>query len=73
MNESVRQPAQRGQILYLRAVLRLRLEPDARLRPAVKIPANGPRSELRGPTMIRIYNDGGNVIQTHEHKGDFKE
>jgi hypothetical protein len=24
-------------------------------------------------TVIRIYDDAGNVIQTHEHKGDFKE
>ena len=23
--------------------------------------------------MIRVYGDAGNVIQTHEHKGDFKE
>src|SRR4030095_12094401 len=25
-------------------------------------------------TMIRaVYNDAGNAIETHEHKGDFKE
>jgi hypothetical protein len=23
--------------------------------------------------VIRVYNESGNVIQTHEHKGDFKE
>jgi hypothetical protein len=23
--------------------------------------------------MIRLYDGGGNVIETHEHKGDFKE
>jgi hypothetical protein len=23
--------------------------------------------------VIRIYNDAGNLIQTHEHKGDFKQ
>ena len=23
--------------------------------------------------QIRIYNDAGNVIETHEHKGDFNE
>jgi hypothetical protein len=23
--------------------------------------------------VIRVYDDGGNVIQTHEHKGDFTE
>jgi len=23
--------------------------------------------------VIRVYDAAGNVIQTHEHKGDFKE
>jgi hypothetical protein len=23
--------------------------------------------------VIRIYNEAGNVIEMHEHKGDFKE
>jgi hypothetical protein len=23
--------------------------------------------------VIRVYDDAGNVIQTHKHKGDFKE
>ena len=23
--------------------------------------------------VIRVYNDTGNVIETHEHAGDFKE
>jgi len=23
--------------------------------------------------VIRAYDDAGNVIETHEHKGDFKE
>jgi len=23
--------------------------------------------------VIRVYNDAGNVIKTHEHLGDFKE
>jgi hypothetical protein len=23
--------------------------------------------------VIRVYNETGNVIETHEHKGDFKE
>jgi hypothetical protein len=22
--------------------------------------------------VIRVYDDGGNVIETHEHAGDFK-
>jgi hypothetical protein len=24
-------------------------------------------------TLIRVYDEAGNVIQTHEHAGDFKE
>ena len=23
--------------------------------------------------VIRVYHDAGNVIETHEHKGEFKE
>jgi hypothetical protein len=23
--------------------------------------------------MIRVYDEAGNVIETHEHKGEFKE
>jgi hypothetical protein len=23
--------------------------------------------------VIRVYDEGGNVIETHEHAGDFKE
>jgi len=23
--------------------------------------------------MIQVYDDAGNAIETHEHKGDFKE
>jgi hypothetical protein len=23
--------------------------------------------------VIRVYDDAGNVIETHEHRGDFKE
>jgi hypothetical protein len=23
--------------------------------------------------FIRVYDDAGNVIESHEHKGDFKE
>jgi hypothetical protein len=22
--------------------------------------------------VIRVYDDGGNLIETHDHKGDFK-
>ena len=30
------------------------------------------RSRSHG-AVIRVYDDAGNVIETHEHKGDFKE
>jgi hypothetical protein len=23
--------------------------------------------------VVRVYDDGGNVIEAHEHKGDFKQ
>jgi hypothetical protein len=23
--------------------------------------------------VIRVYDEAGNIIETHEHKGDFKE
>ena len=23
--------------------------------------------------VIRVYNEAGNVLETHQHKGDFKE
>ena len=25
------------------------------------------------PAVIRVYDEAGNVIETHEHAGDFKE
>jgi len=28
---------------------------------------------LRRDAPIGVYDDAGNVIETHEHKGDFKE
>jgi len=32
------------------------------------------RTASRSPdAVIRVYDDAGNVIETHEHKGDFKE
>jgi hypothetical protein len=27
----------------------------------------------RACVVIRVYDDAGNVIETHEHKGDFRE
>ena len=29
--------------------------------------------DLSHDAVIRVYDAGGNVIETHEHKGDFKE
>jgi hypothetical protein len=33
---------------------------------------NPPGDETNSP-VIRVYDESGNVIETHEHKGDFKE
>ena len=30
-------------------------------------------AEIVSDALIRVYDDAGNVIETHEHKGDFKE
>ena len=30
-------------------------------------------SSLSHHAVIRVYDDAGNVIETHEHKGDFKD
>ena len=30
-------------------------------------------SAARIDAVIRVYDDAGNVIETHEHAGDFKE
>jgi len=33
-------------------------------------------AKFRSPShdaAIRVYDEAGNVIETHEHKGDFKE
>jgi hypothetical protein len=27
----------------------------------------------RAPALIRVYDEAGNVIETHEHTGEFKE
>jgi hypothetical protein len=29
--------------------------------------------DLISYAVIRVYDDAGNVIETHEHAGDFKE
>jgi hypothetical protein len=28
---------------------------------------------MKRDAVIRVYDDAGNVIETHEHKGDFKD
>jgi hypothetical protein len=30
-------------------------------------------TEAAEDTVIRVYDEAGNVIETHEHNGDFKE
>jgi hypothetical protein len=31
------------------------------------------RSSRSNDTVIRVYDEAGNVIETHKHKGDFKK
>jgi hypothetical protein len=33
---------------------------------------NSPGDETNSP-LIRVYDEAGDVIETHEHKGEFKE
>jgi hypothetical protein len=41
---------------------------------ALHLGRNVPLSAGRShDAVIRVYDDAGNVIETHEHKGDFKE
>jgi hypothetical protein len=43
---------------------------DKSLLPIPETPSAFIRSH---DAVIRVYDDAGNVIETHEHKGDFKE
>jgi hypothetical protein len=56
--------------------------PGSHSRPDVRLPSWTPVSNAIGyaehrsrshPAEIRVYDDAGNVIETHEHAGDFKE
>ena len=44
-------------------------EPNA-VRNAIGYAMHSSRSH---DAVIRFYDEAGNVIETHEHKGDFKE
>jgi len=44
-------------------------EPNA-ISNAIEYAKNRSRSH---DAVIRVYDDAGDVIETHEHKGDFKE
>jgi len=46
--------------------------PQARLQPADAI-GYAMDSSRSHDAVIRVYDDPGNGIETHEHKGDFKE
>ena len=39
----------------------------------VRLPVAGIDRSRSHDAVIRVYDDAGNVIETHEHKGDFKE
>ena len=46
------------------------------MHPASRIQSETLRRDSFGcspDAVIRVYDDAGNVIETHEHKGDFKE
>ena len=51
--------ALRGRLLHKRGQLFTRTHDDTLSVAAMRV--------------IRVYDDSGNVIETHEHKGDFKE
>ena len=40
---------------------------------ADNLPSTNPVFQLPHDAVIRVYDGAGNVIETHEHKGDFKE
>jgi hypothetical protein len=44
----------------------------AHTRKNAKFPVSGPRTTTTGVADC-IYDEAGNVIETHEHAGDFKE
>jgi hypothetical protein len=44
-------------------------DPDA-ISSAISYAMHGSRSH---PAVIRVYDEAGNVIETHEHAGEFKE
>jgi len=48
---------------------------NTKIREAAKIVVSTTRSfrSRSHNAVIRVYDDAGNVIQTHEHTGDFKE
>ena len=43
-----------------------------RTLPATQSATPSSNSRSHG-AVIRVYDEAGNVIETHEHKGDFKE
>jgi hypothetical protein len=36
-------------------------------------PSRGREIKAKNDTVIRVYDEAGNVIEMHEHTGDFKE
>jgi len=36
-------------------------------------PSRAREIKAKNAAVIRVYNEGGNVIETPEHTGDFKE
>ena len=49
------------------------MKPTAPLRNKFKVIATTPGVAWSHDAVIRVYDEAGNVIETHEHRGDFKE
>jgi len=56
--------------------------PGSHSQPDVRLPSRTPvgnaidNAKFRSRShcaVIRVFDEAGNVIETHEHKGDFKE
>ena len=64
-----------ARLLRHRALRFLRMLPFARLRYDTRDNAIGYaiHSSRSHRAMIRVYDDAGNLIETHEHEGNFRE
>jgi hypothetical protein len=55
-------------------IIKPRIAPISPIQRELLLPVPETRSAFHPLTaVIRVYDDAGNVIETQEHKGDFKE